>query len=177
MSALTINGSALGPDFSHVDAEGYESTFLRRGVDIQATGNYATPTIFSLQPATGTRLLLARLIIKIGDNGTVDAGSYGNGISLTNGIIVRLQNDSGTISDLTDGDPVFTNGDWATFSYDVQNTEFGAGLNYVNCRWTLQRAGALVELDGNKNERIEVVLEDNFTGLESHTFVAQGITC
>ncbi len=170
---VTLNGSPV-PNISRIPPFRYISKFLTNGGSNQATGNYATATSFILQPPPGQVYLLSRFVVKIGDDGPVDAGSYGNGITLTNGITVNMRDDSGVIVDMTDGSPVLTNGEWATFSYDVTNTDFGAGLNYVLCRWTLAKAGASVCLVGDNNERLEVVLHDDFTGLATHTFLAQG---
>jgi len=54
-----------------------------------ATGNYAeSPVSFFIQPPAGEVFRLNRMLVHIEDSGTFDSGSYGNGITLTNGITV-----------------------------------------------------------------------------------------
>ena len=145
----------------------------------EATGNYAlAEEEFYIQPPDGESYFISRLIIEIKDAGSIDAGSYGNGITLTNGIQVQKKDGSGVIVDFTDGEPIITNADWAKFCYDVKTSEFGSGNNYVNVRWTFSKAtGGLkggVFLDGSNNERFTVILNDNFSNLTGHTFMVQG---
>ena len=84
-----------------------------------AIGNYnVTPTEFFIKPLVGEVYEIDRLIIQIADNGSIDAGSYGNGISLTNGITLKKIDDLGNILiDLTNNAPILTNGAWYCFLY------------------------------------------------------------
>ena len=41
-------------------------------------------------------------------------------------------------------------------------------------RWTFAKSGAPIRLDGAKNARLEVLLNDDLTGLVDHHFVVQG---
>ena len=140
-----------------------------------ANGDYSlAQEIFFIQPPVNQIFSIRRMLIQIADTGSVDAGSYGNGITLTNGIEARVQDDSGTISDLTDQVPILTNADWARQCYDATNTDFGAGQNYISVRWTFANGGKPIVLNGNSNERLEVLLEDDLDGLTGHYFLAHG---
>jgi len=143
---------------------------------IDAQGNYASATEFYITPQAENEVYeLARLIINIEDTGTVDAGSYGNNISLTgtDGIEAKvLDSDNNVLRDLTAGEIIQTNGHWAKVSYDVSNTDFGAGANYVNCRWTFSKSGKAIKLD--YGERLAIILKGNFTALDGHFFMIQG---
>ena len=140
-----------------------------------AIGEYqAGAEIFYIQPPTGQVYRLSRILPFVEDAGTFDSGSYGNGITLTNGITVRVQNDSGTIVDLTDGLPVKLNTHWARLCYDLTISKFGTGNEYLHARWTFAKSGQMIRLVGDNNERLEVVLHDDFSDLVSQYFMVQG---
>lgn len=163
---------------------GTQKTLLSRFLDdagdgtgaMVANGDYSSAEeIFFIQPPAATRFRIARLMVEIEDIGSVTGGKYGALSALTNGIQVRTQNDSGTLVDLTNSLPVKTNANWGRFSYDVFNTNFGGGANdYVQARWSFIRFGQHIRLDGDANDRLEIVLNDDLSGLVSHTFMAQG---
>lgn len=141
-----------------------------------ANGDYSTVAdIFYIQPPATQDYLLTRLIVSIEDTQGMQAEEYGNlGAALTNGITVRVQDDSGTLVDLTDSAPVKTNAKWGALCYDVDLKSWGAGDELILVRWTFSRSGRDVLLRGDRNERLEVVLNDNLTGLISHEFLVQG---
>ena len=140
-----------------------------------AVGNYASAAeIFYIQPPAGTVYRLSRMLPFVEDVGSFDSGSYGNGITLTNGIVVRIQNDSGTLVDLTAGLPIQLNTHWARQCYDMTISTFGQGNEYLHARWTFSKSGQYIRLDGDNNERLEMVFNDSFTGLVSHYFMVQG---
>lgn len=140
-----------------------------------AIGNYSGgQEIFYIQPPAGTIYRLARMLVFVEDSGSFDSGSYGNGIVLTNGIEVRVQDGSGTISDMTNGIPVKTNPHWKRLCYDAVRSNYGTGNESLGVRWTFTKAGQFIRLDGDSNERLEVLLEDDFSGLVAHNFLVQG---
>jgi hypothetical protein len=130
--------------------------------------------IFYIQPPPGAVYRIARLLPFVEDQGTFDSGSYGNGITLTNGISIRVQNDSGTIVDLLDGLPIKLNTHWARICYDMSISSFGTGNEYLHARWTFAKSGQMIRLVGDNNERLEVVLNDDFSDLVSQYFMVQG---
>ncbi len=142
----------------------------------QATGNYATVSdIFYIQPPAAVDYFITRLVIGVEDTTGMQAEEYGNlGAALTNGITVRLQDSGGTVLDLTDGLPVKTNAGWGQLCYDVDLKSWGAGNELLLVRWTFERAGQPLRLEGEDSGRLEVVLNDDFTGLLAHTFQVQG---
>jgi hypothetical protein len=146
-----------------------------------ANGDYSPTgsgqTIFFIQPASGVNYKLARMIVSIQDNQVLSAGGYGGIVgALASGIQVRVADDNGTITDLTDGIPIDSNAAWGRYCYDVMFTDFGAGDNFVEVRWTFSKAETLLRLEGSENERLEVVLNDDLDGLTGHYFLVQGYT-
>ena len=116
---------------------------------------------------------LTRMLICVVDTAGFQAEEYGNtGGVLANGIEVKLVDGSTTIVDFTDGLPVKTNSGWATFCHDAQLKEWGAGDELLTIRWTFSKSGRPLELHGDL--RLEIVLNDDLTGLLGHYFVVQG---
>jgi len=141
----------------------------------EATGNYAGgEEIFYLQPPAGEVYILERMLVYIEDNGSFDSGKYGNNITLSNGIEIFVNGDSGVISDLTDGLPIITNAHWGRQCFDTALSTYGSGNQSLAIRWTFSKAGVPITLRGNQNERLEVVLNDNFSTLHDHAFLIQG---
>ena len=144
---------------------------------INATGDYSgTADIFYVQPPVDENYALYRMIVTIEDSGTFDAENYGAfNAELTNGITVRVVNDDdGVVEALTDGLPIKANVDWGTYCYDVDLKTWGVGDTVLLVRWTFTRDSGPILLRGSKNERLEIVLNDNFTGLVSHLFCLNG---
>lgn len=149
--------------------------FCSNGGSKNASGNYATPTKFSVQPGASEVWRLERLIVHIGDTAGMQAQEYGNlGAALTNGIIVQTARDGVQTKDYTDGLPVKTNADWGRLCYDVELKTWGAGNEYLQVRWTFGKSGTPVRLVGSQNDSLDIVLEDNLSGLIDHNFMVQG---
>lgn len=166
-------------------ATGSQKTHIARFLDLNgdgsgakdATADYsAASAIFSIQPSAGVSYRITRLMISIGDGNGFNASGYGAGNALTTGIQVRVQNDSGTLVDLTDGILVKSNAGWGEHCYDIAHNEFGQGAanEIVNVRWTFAKSGQQLRLVGSNNERLEVVLKDDLTGLIHHHFKVNG---
>jgi hypothetical protein len=136
-----------------------------------AIGDYSSGAeIFYIQPPAGTVYRIARMIVYIEDDAVFNSDGYAAiaAPGLSTGIQVRVQDDSGTLNDMTDGLPVKQNMQWKRFCYDIKVSEFGAppaGNESMAVRWTFNKAGPYIRLNGNKNERLEVVLNDNLSTL------------
>lgn len=141
-----------------------------------ATGDYSvTPETFYIAPAAGEVFRINRLLILVEDTAGMEADEYGNlGSALANGITARVHNGTATVVDLTDGIPITTNAEWGALCYDVDLKTWGTGNEFLLVRWTLAAAGVPIRLDGDATEALELVLNDNLTGLVAHKFLAQG---
>ena len=102
------------------------------------------------------------------------SGKYGTDITLTSGIHVRVHDSDDSVhADLTAADPIITNAQWGALCYDINVDKFGTGNNgSMIVRWTFSNAGAPVTLSAG--EYLAVDLEDDYSGLVKHTFMAQG---
>lgn len=143
-----------------------------------AIGNYSgAVTKFKLTPAAGEIFRVARLIISIEDTNGMTAAEYGNlGSALTNGVLVRVENGAGTVLDLTDGDPIITNAEFGSYCFDVTVKSWGQTPDddLLVARWTFAKYEQMIRLVGDRGEFLSVVLNDDFSGLIAHKFMAQG---
>ena len=168
-------GPVPTPIYQHLDTNG-DGTGIKNAI-----GDYSgSAETFYFQPAAGKIARITRMIVLIrGPKAQFYTDSYGSVGELTNGVTVRVQNDSGTLVDLTNGLPVKTNGNWGHYCFDaeVYPSSVGNTDTYLRVRWTFEKAGYPLRLVGDNNERLEVVLNDNFdgvNGLVEHFFHAQG---
>lgn len=168
----TTGAGAQNPIITHILDTNGDKTGA-----IEATGNYSvTPEIFYIQPPAGEIWQLTRMLFFVEDGAGFDPDTWGSGTALTNGIILRIQDDSGTIFDFTEQDPIKTSGHLGLYMYDTTLLDFGAGNTneVLNARYTFAKSGATVRVIGDNNERLEVLLNDDFTGLVSQHFMVQG---
>ena len=134
-------------------------------------GDYSSGLTKAIIKPANKKMLINRWIAFIADNGRVDAGYYGNNITLNNGILIKHEKQDGTlIKDFTDGMPIKTNADYAKFGFQVSDISFGAGLNYVHAVLTFVKNGCPLILEAD--EQLAIYFNDNFSALKSHTFRA-----
>lgn len=142
---------------------------------IDAIGDYSiTPEIFYIQPPVTEVYIMNRLIISIHDTGNFTASIYGAGAILPNGVDIQIKRNGTSLVNLTNGHPVKENGGWGDFCYDVDVSDYTGNDNYTHVRWTFEKAGAPLLLNGAQNDTFEINLSDDFTFLTEHTFVVQG---
>lgn len=145
--------------------------------DFEAIDDYSSASEdFYVEPAAGEVWNISRLMVYIQDSGSFDSGGYGNngGNPLTNGIQVIHLYDSVEYS-LVDGENIKTNGHWARYCHDAVHYNYGAGDEFLTVRWTFSKAGKPLYLDGDRGDRVIIMVNDNHTNLNSHTFLFQGI--
>lgn len=148
------------PIYRHLDTNGDGSGTKN------AIGDYSsTAVIFYIQPPAGQIFRLTRMMVLIaGKASSVKTDTYGSVPILTNGVQTRVQDDSGTMIDLVDGINVATNGCWGRVCFDSELYTSTANTDsYVRVRWTFEKTGYPIRLIGDRNERLEVVLNDDFT--------------
>ena len=141
-----------------------------------AIGDYSsTPLNLRLYGGTSKdTVVVHRLIVSVQDSGTFDADKYGNGITLTNGIRVYVKDrDDATMEELT-AFPILSSGDWAAHCHDATLHDFGQGDSILTIRWTFSKSGLPVILKFAEFEYMEIVLNDDFSGLVHHRFQIQG---
>ncbi len=165
-SKLHIKGLAFtGPDATL-------NEFATDGGETNAIGDYSGgPVAFAYKPEPGEKVLVHRFIAVVQSVGVLSDTKYGTNITLINGIRVGFRNDTVTIRDLTKDRRVWTNRDWCIYCHRIRE-----GTNHQAAHWDFTMHGPPVLLDGDRdNERLELTMHDNFTTLQQHRFLVQGV--
>ena len=145
------------------------------------TGDFSsTPQFFRVNsPAQGFYGII-RILVQVRSSGMTKGETYGDLPELTNGITVAIYDkDDNIVLDLTDGQPIKSNADWARQSYDGAMMDFGAGApsgdQFFKVRWTFGEGGQPLFI--SKELSLRFLLNDDFTGLIEHSAQAQGFFC
>ena len=142
--------------------------------NVDMVGNYSSnPLDFKYTVPEGKLLYVYSLTVTIEDNGSLDAGSYGNGIALTNGLKFGILTRSGEIVSATIQKPITTNASWATYAHDLVVHDFGSGNNTLTIRYLFERDGIPIKVASGQS--LAVQLNDNFSGLRGHLCKFGGI--
>lgn len=174
--------SGYGPrPYDHLRARGqWASRFLDLVGDgtgsieanLDASG---TPIDFHYTVPEGKILLVDRLIVWIRDSGTFDANLYGNGLTLTNGIVAGITDPEGNFNLRTNQLPVRTNSDWPAYSFDFQYIDIGVGDNVAVAQYPYERDGASLVV--RENHKYTLRIADNLTHLTGHRFRIGCVLC
>lgn len=153
---LTINGDGTGNN--------------------NANGDYSvTPATFFIQPASDEIMIIHELYIHLVNSGAFPATVYASlGAALTNGVDILLTNDrSSGLSILPE--KIKTNDDFMHFGLGgFQLVNFSGGIDAIGASFKSSSFGMPITLVGSKSHKIEVILNDNLTGLVDHHFIAHG---
>ena len=116
-------------------------------------------------------------MVHVVDAGSFDSGNYGNGITLTNGLLFDIVDDEDTVLlDLLDGLPIMVNPDWARHCYDTAVSSYGQGNETLNARWTFAAIGTAIRLTGDEGHCLRVTIQDDLTDLEEQRIQVQAHT-
>lgn len=140
-----------------------------------AIGDYSsTPTSFRLDTG-GEELEMHRLIVSFKDSGSFDADKYGNGLILPNGIRIYHRDVNDDLIQEFTAFPVRSNADWRAHCHDVIISSSGTGDEVASVRWTFNKSGRPITLLGSRGEYLEILLNDDFSDLNDHKFLWEGI--
>ncbi|MCP4660978.1 MAG: hypothetical protein GY856_36720 [bacterium] len=119
---------------------------------------------------------VTKLWVFIRDGAAFNANGYG-GISaspLTNGINVKVKDSSGDVLDLLHAVPVKCNAHWLHHGTMETLSPFGTGDDLMVVTLDFAATGTVVRLNSALDEYLAVILEDDFSALVEHYFVAEG---
>ena len=152
------------------DADGIQrrifSQRLANGsVDNMAVDGSVTEQVFSVTPPTGEVWRIARWSLFVSDSGTFDTGNWGNGITLTNGLMPKLNG-----VDLLDF-PITSTAVLASVGDAIEHYTFGTGNEMVVAKWDFKEAGQYIRL--TDTDTLSLVVRDDLTGLdEQYTMIS-----
>lgn len=148
------------------------ASIANRSPQLNVDGN-SVVKIASLGPIAGVKWDITRLIMSMVHSSAADDGKFGGIAALTKGIVIRKSNGiHHTIFNAK------TNGDLRERAYDVTFSDNApAGQYGTSMRRSfngLDKNGVVIRLDGDLEERIEILIQDNLSTLTSFRAVAQG---
>lgn len=160
------------PLFTNFDSIGDGSGSLNMTGDYSESGE--GEKIFLIKPPKGVVYSYFKLLSVIGDNKNINSGGYGGKSQpLDNGIIIRLMRGDKFRFALT-CEPITTSAGWAANAFDWQIIKEGSGDNLAIARWYFEENGIPLYVNGSLDERLEMVLRDDFSHLKSHFVRLQG---
>jgi len=134
-----------------------------------------TPVVYSVLPFSAQKGDMVRMIVTILDNADMDFETFGGIAALTNGCVLRVNNGDGTFRNLNN---FKTNGDIIDQAFDHNFFENrGGSARGFTSRLTWggpSKHGVVVRLDGTLGESLELVIQDDLTGLTQLHWTCQG---
>lgn len=139
-------------------------------------GTIENPVIFAVTPANlapGTRWDITRVTMVMIDSSTMDDSKFGGITSLINGIVLRYVNT--IIKNIFN---VKNNGEFALRAYDVSYADRApAGFFGIRIRRSFSgqdKNGVTIRLNGDTRDELQLILQDDLTGLDKFNIVVQG---
>ena len=143
-------------------------------IDLSNTaGTLASPKSYKIIPQGAEKFHLLRMIGSIVSAAAPDDGKFGSLTALTNGVVIRgYDGTSGTFAKFTTW---HDNSDIINDMFDVVYSDAPKfGLYGTRFRWTISKVGVAVKLSAEAGDYIEILIQDDLTGLDSFTIKAQG---
>ena len=132
-----------------------------------------TPEVFSVVNGADSAVDYTRIIIHILGSSSMDDGKFGNLTALLRGCVFRKKNAGG---DYTNYFNVKTNGEIGELAYDkMYDDKAPAGVYGFSSRLTFggqSKVGVVLRL--STNEELQLVVQDDLTGLVRFSITAEG---
>lgn len=149
--------------------------------DMNVNGS-VTPQVFGIRQAENPSNLqenieldITRILLFMETAASCDLATFGDQAALARGIVLRKKNTDGTYNNIFN---IRKNGDMAAIGYDLNiyaATNPVAGQDGVSFRLTFggeEKMGTVIRL--GPGEDLELVVQDNLTGITEMTMVAEG---
>lgn len=142
-------------------------------VNMNVVASAVAPRIFVFKPHDNTTVWhMTRMLLGMTHATAGDMGLFGNQAALTNGVLIRDKT-NGVVRTLTNWK---TNADIERDMYDLRfdSRAGGGGTFGTSGRGSFSRLGAVLRLDGALAEQVEVVIQDDLSGLTEFLINGQG---
>lgn len=150
------------------------SAVVEVSIAMNVVGSLASPISFKIAPQSNERWQITRIMITMLAAGAtaMDDGKFGNLTALTNGVAIRL-NIGGQDQTITHWQ---SNGDLKDDMYDVLYSDKppAGAFHGLSGRWTFTKAEFVADLDGANGDYLEVLIQDDLSGLADFEIKAQG---
>lgn len=146
------------------------------GVTFDMIGDYSgAPVEFYYQAPPNFIYLVGAIALTVSDNTGFDSAEYGGALALVNGLRFYIEVD-GVKTFLTRDDPVKNNSDLALNSSSFRLFDWSNNDNTAEFQLDFTRYADELPIDGDRNGRFGVELNDNFTALTYHRMTVDGAT-
>jgi len=132
-----------------------------------------TPVSFSIKPPAGVRMIIEQVIVYIEDTGKFESHRFGHDVLMHNGIEINRRHEGAIIATIPI--KIKTNADVASLMYDVNTQAWSANLQFLVAKWDVGRAQQGITIDGNHNDSVEMVINDDLTAISRFWVTAQGV--
>lgn len=160
IDSLFPAGSIIFPGSHHMNVDGSSTTQI---FQIGPVGGPAGVSTIELD--------ITRVLGYIEDATTMDDAKFGGGTALTNGIVLRVNNS--TLSNVWN---IKTNGEIGLLCFDTQYTDKAPsgfyGLRFRNTYAGQAKHGVTLRLQ--PGQTLQILIQDDLTGLTSFQMMAQG---
>lgn len=143
-------------------------------VDMNVTGTLGAPISYTVAPEAGDIWHIVRLNIEMTHTSAGDNGLFGDLAALTNGVVVRVYKGGlGLYRTVTNWR---TNSDMVTDFYNVTYAarSGGGGAFGTNGQFSILNSGSIIVLNGDDGDLMEILIQDDLSGLNSYVIKAQG---
>ena len=134
----------------------------------------STPTTIYVQPPADEIFVIQNLLVLVNDKGKFTQDGFGANPTLINGVIVQVTDGVSTLVVVTDGHPIKSNSDFLQMAGLFHLVNFDGTDDSLAAGFTADQFGMSLVLNGTANHRLEVLLHDNFVGIEMHEYIVRG---
>ncbi len=134
----------------------------------------ASPGIFFIEPDPGTIMVIYEIHLSISDTNVAPTRWGGIVGGLTDGLRVVLREGSTEITDILAGRAFQQNKGLSAFASRFQSLTFGIGAEQLVATWSMAALGGVVTLDGDIDENLAILVQDDITALDSQE---AGVAC
>lgn len=153
---LDTNGDGTGDKAANVD---YSSTSKK----------------YFIQPPDGKKYIISEFIIHIADHNNFVINKFAHSANLVNGIKITVKSNGVVVRDLTNGEPIKTTAQLFYLSSNVNLMDFqGTSGQAMVVTCSADNCRTPLALFGNKNDTLEVNLNDDFSSLDDMRFMVRG---
>lgn len=143
-------------------------------IDLSSTaGTLSSPVIYHVEPEIDAGWHITRLILTMTHSTSLgDLGLFGDLPRLTNGVLVRTNNNGsyGNITNWKDNSDIKI--DFFDLEFDTRSGN--KGTFGTSGRGTFTKLGMVVELLGVDTQSLEILIQDDITSLDTFVVSAQG---
>jgi len=142
-------------------------------LNLNLVGSLSTPVVGRIRPPAGKLFVLTTIIATMLDGTAMDDGKYGGIDALVNGTIVRIKENGNTNTFAN----FKTNSDLAVVAFNLDYSDKApAGSFGLRMSLNISQGGLFGHyLNGNDGDEMQVLIQDDLSGLQEHFWSAMGV--